>query len=151
MDNLELKNWLSLTFPFTKVEDGIDFVSLSIEKEKLFSLMTELKNNETSQFDYLFCETAIDRNSHLEMVYHLTSTRFRHQLMVKTLIEDRNKPLIDSVLPLWKSAELFECEIFDLFGIHFNGHSCRRLFLTDDWIGFPLRKDYNDEVNVVKL
>jgi len=59
---------------------------------------------------------------------------------------------IDSVISLWKAAELYECEIYDLFGIRFKGHpTLRRIFLGDDWTGFPLRKDYKDEVNVVKL
>jgi NADH:ubiquinone oxidoreductase subunit C len=67
-------------------------------------------------------------------------------------LEDRNNPEIDSVVSLWKAAELYECEIYDLFGIRFSGHpTLRRIFLGDDWQGYPLRKDYKDEVNVVKI
>jgi NADH:ubiquinone oxidoreductase subunit C len=61
-------------------------------------------------------------------------------------------PEIPSVYGLWQSAELFENEIFDLFGIRFQNHpNLRRIFLGDEWKGFPLRKDYQDNVNVVPL
>ena len=67
-------------------------------------------------------------------------------------IEDRQNPKIDSMYSLYKTADFHEREIFDLFGIKFNNHpDLRRIFLDDDWEGFPLRKDYVDEVNIVEL
>ena len=151
MNNETLKEWLIKQFPHSQVGETNDFVCITVSKEDLFQTMNELKNNASTSFDSLFCETAVDKNDAFELIYHLTSTKYRHNLEIKTIVADRINPEVPSVFPLWKSAELFECEIFDLFGIHFTGHNCRRLFLSDDWIGFPLRKDYNDEVNVVKL
>lgn len=151
MTKEELKSWLELTFPENKVEDAIDFPVLIVPKENLLSIFTQLVNTEQSKFNYLFCETAVDKQTHFEVIYHLTSTQYRHNMVVKVIIDDRENPEVQSVLSLFKSAELAECEIFDLFGIRFTNHSCRRLFLSDDWIGYPLRKDYKDDINVVTL
>jgi NADH:ubiquinone oxidoreductase subunit C len=86
------------------------------------------------------------------MIYNLTSTVFRHSLVIKVIIENRENAEIESVVSLWQAAELYECEIFDLFGIRFRNHpTLRRIFLGDDWKGFPLRKDYKDDVNVLTL
>ena len=110
-----------------------------------------LKENEETRFDYLFNETAVDFNDHFMMYYHLDSTEFRHQLVVKTKIEDREKPEIESVCPVWIGAEYHEREMYDLFGIHFNNHpDLRKIFLDNDWVGFPMRKDYTDPVNIVE-
>jgi NADH:ubiquinone oxidoreductase subunit C len=72
--------------------------------------------------------------------------------VLKVILTDRENPEIDSVLDLWKAAELFECEIYDLFGIRFRNHpTLRRIFLSEEWKGYPLRKDYIDENNMVLL
>ena len=69
-------------------------------------------------------------------------------LKVKTA--DRENPTLDTVCDIWKTAEFHEREVFDFFGIKFNNHpNLKRLFLTEDWDGFPLRKDYVDEINMV--
>jgi NADH:ubiquinone oxidoreductase subunit C len=71
--------------------------------------------------------------------------------VVKAKIEDRNQPIIETVYSFWKSAEYHEREIFDLMGITFTNHpDLRKIFLDADWVGFPLRKDYIDEVNIVE-
>jgi NADH:ubiquinone oxidoreductase subunit C len=68
---------------------------------------------------------------------------------LKTRISDREKPQIDSVVDLWKTADLNEREVYDLLGIKFTNHpDLRRLFLDATW-GFPLRKDYVDDINIV--
>ncbi len=85
------------------------------------------------------------------MVMHLTSTTQRHSVVVKTKLE-RDNPLIDTVSNIWKTAEFHEREVYDLFGVQFQGHpDMRRLFMTDDWKGWPLRKDYEDAVNMIRL
>ena len=85
------------------------------------------------------------------MVYHLTSTIHRHQLVIKSKL-DRNNPEIETICDIWRTAELLEREVFDLFGVKFINHpDLRRLLLTDDWVGYPLRKDYDDPVNMIKL
>ncbi len=85
------------------------------------------------------------------MVYHLTSTIHRHMLVVKSKL-DRINPEIETVSDIWRTAEFHEREVYDLFGVKFLHHpDLRRLFMTDEWNGWPLRKDYEDPVNMIKL
>lgn len=82
----------------------------------------------------------------LGVVYHLESTVTGKRMCVKTSTLDREHPHLPSVCDLWKGAELPEREVYDFFGIIFTGHpDMRRLFLREDWVGFPLRKDNNPE------
>jgi NADH-quinone oxidoreductase subunit C len=88
----------------------------------------------------------------MSMVYHLRSTKLEHCIVIKAKIADRGNPQIETVSQIWRTAELNEREAYDLFGIKFLNHpDLRRLLLTDDWEGWPLRKDYVDEVNIIKL
>lgn len=115
------------------------------------TLAGQLRYDETLYFDYLFCLTCIDYKTHLTMVYHLTSTRFRHVLVVKSKLE-RSNPEIDTVSDIWRTAEYHEREVFDLFGVRFLNHpNLKRLLLEDSFIGFPLRKDFEDPINMIKL
>lgn len=137
--------------PAAEFREGTQFPEVTITKDKIVNLARFLKDNEETRFDYLFCETAVDGNDHFMICYHLDSTKFRHQLVVKTKVEDRDNPEIDSVCEVWTGAEYHERELFDLFGIRFNDHpDLRKIFLVNDWVGFPLRKDYTDPVNIVE-
>jgi NADH-quinone oxidoreductase subunit C len=145
----ELKAYLELTFPTCKFEDTVNFPVVVVEKDMLFALLLQLKEDPKTYFDFLFCQTAVDHTTRFEVIYHLTSTTFRHDLVVKVKLEDRENPELESVYPLWKAAELYENEIFDLFGIRFLNHpNLRRIMLGDEWPGYPLRKDYTD-VNIL--
>jgi NADH:ubiquinone oxidoreductase subunit C len=85
------------------------------------------------------------------MVYHLSSTEHRHTIVVKAKL-NREDPHIETVSDIWRTAEFHEREVYDLFGIKFTGHpDLRRLIMPDDWKGWPLRKDYDDPINMVKL
>ena len=131
--------------------DNKQFTEIVVPKEKLHEIAEALKSSSETQFDYLFCETGIDADEKLGVVYHLQSTTLRHIVVLKTFAEGREAPEIDTVSDIWRSAEYFEREIFDLLGIQFNNHpDMRRLFLEDDFIGFPLRKDFSDEVNIIQ-
>ena len=100
-------------------------------------------------FDFLFCLTGVDYGQDLGVIYHLRSTKYGHTIVLKTRISDREHPQIDSVADLWSTADLNEREVFDLLGIRFTNHpDLRRLFLDSSW-GFPLRKDYVDDINIV--
>ena len=91
-----------------------------------------------------------DWDPELDVVYHLESTTLRHIIVVKVKTSDRENPTLDSVCDIWRTAEFHEREVFDFFGIKFTNHpNLKRLFLTDEWVGFPLRKDYVDEINMV--
>ena len=131
-------------------EEESQFLNIMVQPEKLRLLMEELKNNSETKFDYLFCLSGVDWEPELGVVYHLESTTHRHIVVVKVKTEDRENPTIDTVCDIWRTAEFHEREVFDFFGIKFNNHpNLKRLFLTDDWVGFPLRKDYVDEINMV--
>ena len=124
---------------------------VSIDSEKWLPLAKKLRE-EDFQFDYLFCVTCVDWKTHLTMVYHLESKQNKNILVVKAKIEDRNDPKIESVSSIWRTAEFHEREAYDLFGVKFLHHpDLRRLFLTDEWVGWPLRKDYEDPINMIKL
>jgi len=131
-------------------EEGSQFLNITVQPEQFYALMTQLKNNTETHFDYLFCLSGIDWGEALGVVYHLESTTHRHIVVVKVKTEDRENPTLDSVCDIWKTAEFHEREVYDFFGIKFNNHpDLRRLFLTDEWEGFPLRKDYVDDINMV--
>jgi len=156
MTNEALQNLISTWVPdpvtskleFTEEES--QFLNISVQPADLHQLMVQLKNNSETNFDYLFCLSGVDWGKELGVVYHLESTTHRHMIVVKVKTEDRDTPVFDSVYELWKTAEFHECEVFDFFGIQFNNHpNLRRLFLTEDWDGFPLRKDYVDDINMI--
>ncbi|WP_228850297.1 NADH-quinone oxidoreductase subunit C [Aegicerativicinus sediminis] len=151
MTNEALQNLISawnLDLGFS--EEGSQFLNVSVKPERLHFLMEQLKINQETKFDYLFCLTGVDWGQNLGVVYHLESTIFRHQLVVKVETDDRDNPIIDSVSDLWSTAGFHEREVYDFFGIKFNNHpNLKRLFLTEEWDGFPLRKDYEDDINMV--
>jgi NADH:ubiquinone oxidoreductase subunit C len=85
------------------------------------------------------------------MVYHLRSTTTLDNIVVKVKL-DKTNPEIMTVSDIWRTAEMLEREVYDLFGVQFLEHpDLRRLLLTDDWVGYPLRKDYEDPINMIKL
>lgn len=131
--------------------EGSQFLNVIVPAESLHDVMLRLRNDKETHFDYLFCESGVDWEKTLSVVYHLESTSFRHQLVVKVHTEDREHPNFDTVADIWATAEFHEREIFDLFGIKFNNHpNLKHLILSEDgWDGHPLRKDYIDELNMV--
>ncbi len=131
-------------------EEGSQFLNIFVQPEQLHALMAQLKSNEQTHFDYLFCLSGVDWGTELGVVYHLESTIHRHSIVVKVKTPDRENPTLDSVYDIWMTAEFHEREVYDFFGIKFNNHpNLKRLFLTDEWEGWPLRKDYVDEINMV--
>ncbi|MBK7429542.1 MAG: NADH-quinone oxidoreductase subunit C [Bacteroidetes bacterium] len=138
--------------PAAVFEENTQWPTMNIDSAEWRKLAEALKNENDLAFDYLFCVTCVDWKMHLTMVYHLSSTLHRHTIVVKAKIADRNNAIIDSVYNIWATAELNEREAYDLFGVHFTNHpDLRRLFLSEDWVGFPLRKDYEDPINMIKL
>ncbi|AUP79934.1 NADH-quinone oxidoreductase subunit C [Flavivirga eckloniae] len=151
MTNEALQNLITNWMPDLEfTEEASQFLNVTVSPENLHQLMTELKNNNETKFDYLFCLSGVDWNPELGVVYHLESTIHRHTIVVKVKIADRENPTLDTVCDIWRTAEFHEREVFDFFGIKFNNHpNLKRLFLTDEWEGFPLRKDYEDAINMV--
>ena len=118
-------------------------LTLEIVPAKIVSVCGFLKYDQ--QFIRLSSVTAVDRfpaEPRFEVVYHLHSVQHKQRLRVKCRIPGPN-PEIDSVTSVWRSANWYEREVWDLFGIRFNGHpDLKRIMMPDDWEGHPLRKDY---------
>jgi NADH-quinone oxidoreductase subunit C len=152
MTKEELKSYLNQKFEGCKVEETFDFPLIFVDKKDLIAVAQQLKESDETRFDYLFCETAIDRKTNFEVVYHLSSTTYRHDMVLKVILEDRENPELPSVYPFWMAADLYENEIYDMFGIRFTGHPhLRRIMLGEEWNGFPLRKDYVDTNNIIPI
>jgi len=150
MTNEELQACLTGEFPKAEITLGKQYVEMVVQAEDLHETSVKLKALPVLSFDYLFCLTGVDYPEKMQIVYHLESVNHRHTLVLKTNIADRVDPKVDTVSDVWQTAKYHEREVYDLLGVKFNNHTdLRRLFLDDTW-GFPLRKDYKDEVRIVE-
>jgi NADH-quinone oxidoreductase subunit C len=149
MDKLQLTEFIKSIDADLEVKDGKQFAEVTVPDTKLHSFARTLRDKEETSFDFLYCMTGVDYGKDLGLIYHLRSTRHGHAIVLKTITSDRENPQIDSVSDLWGTADFNEREVFDLLGIRFRNHpDMRRLFLDSSW-GFPLRKDFVDDVNIV--
>lgn len=152
MENEKLKEKIAKVVPEASFNEGLQFLEVTVPSEHLHKLAQQLKTDEETKFDYLINLTGVDWPENLSVVYHLTSTVHRHTIVLKTFTNGRENPAVDTVCDIWRTAEWHEREAFDLLGIRFNNHpDMRRLFLDDDWEGYPLRKDYEDNINMISL
>lgn len=150
MTNEQLIEKLTTAYPDAVIKQGMQYPEITVGFDKLHSFMQNIKLDSQLAFDYLVCQSGVDYPAFIQVVYHLESTSHKHFLVVKANTENRETPAMDSVSDIWPTAEFHEDEIFDLLGISFNNHPhLRRLFLDDTW-GFPLRKDYKDDIHVVE-
>lgn len=151
MSKEELKSKLDEIVISPEYEEGSEWTTVAFESRYWNSIALQLRHTEGLDLNYLFCLTCVDWKTHLTMVYHLTSTIHRHTVVLKSKL-DRINPEIESVSGIWRTAEFHEREVYDLFGVKFLHHpDLRRLFMTEEWKGWPLRKDYEDPVNMIKL
>ena len=149
MDNTLLKSRLEELLADAGFPINPQYLEVVVPHEKYHDFCILLKTSHDLLFDYLISLTAVDWNDHFMIVCHITSTRYRHTLIVKTRLDDRAEPLVETVSDIWKTAEYHEREVFDLFGIRFRHHpDLRRLFLEDEY-GYPLRKDFADESRMI--
>jgi len=122
-----------------------DELTLWIDPVHLIGALTLLRAASTTRFNVLADLTAVDwfpSEPRFEVVYSLLSYERRERIRVKVKISGAD-PTVESVTGLWLGASPFEREVFDLFGIRFQGHpDLRRIMLPDEWEGHPLRKDY---------
>lgn len=101
-----------------------------------------LFNHPELKLDFLRNLSGVDCETHMEVVYHFISIHSKHEYVIKVKT-DREEPSVPSVTPLWATANWNEREVYDLLGIDFPGHpDLRRIMMSDDWVGHPLRKDY---------
>ena len=152
MTKEELKMKIAELFPSAVLDESSEWITINIAPIDLLAAAEIFRNKVELSFDYLFCQTCVDWKTHLTMVYHLESTTYRHQLVVKAQL-DRNKPEIETVSHIWRTAEFNEREAYELLGVHFLNHpDLRLLILPDGWEGRnPMRKDFEDPVNMIKL
>lgn len=152
MTKEELKIKLTELFPAAGFDETGEWLTINITAADFITAMDILRSKVELSFDYMFCLTCVDWKTHLTMVYHLESTQYRHQVVVKVQL-DRNKPEIETVSNIWRTAEFHEREVYEMFGVNFLNHrDLRLLILPDGWEGRnPLRKDFEDPVNMIKL
>jgi NADH-quinone oxidoreductase subunit C len=135
---------------------------IAVEPADLIEICHFLRDDSRLKFEILSCISGIDYleldpkkvakagfEPHVEVVYHLQSFTHRHRFTVKVILprwkndKPGDIPEVPSVTSIWPAADWHEREVYDLSGIRFNGHpDLRRILLSEDWIGHPLRKDY---------
>ena len=151
MANIQEK--IAKLFPEATFEDG-EILLVNIPDAKWHELAKCLKEDADLHFDHLVTIVGMDWTDKLGCVYYLNSTKHNTSISVKVTTDNRENPMIHSVHDVWAIATTFEREVYDFFGIIFiNNPDMRRLFLSIDWKGYPLRKDYdmNPDVNPVSL
>lgn len=150
MTNEQLIAYLSAAYPSAEIKQGIQYPEITIDFASYHALAIELKSNSLLAFDYLICQSGVDYPNYIQIVNHLESTTHKHVIVLKTNTKNRDNAIIDTVCDIWPTAEFHEREIFDLLGVSFANHpDLRRLFLDENW-GFPLRKDYQDDIHIVE-
>ncbi|MHB8840717.1 MAG: NADH-quinone oxidoreductase subunit C [Candidatus Aquicultor sp.] len=124
-------------------EKGIGY-TLTVERENLLKAASALKE---AGFDLFLFVGGIDYPESIKLTYRVYSSKRQNKLavMIKTEVP-KSDPTVDSLVPLWSAANWHERETFDLYGVIFKGHpDLRRIFMPQDWVGYPLRKDYSDD------
>lgn len=150
MSNEELINTLTTKFPSAEVKQGMQYPEITVPLAELHTIAAVLKTATELAFDYMVCLSGVDYPEHIAVVYHLESTVHGHFIVMKVKTADRVQPEVETLSDLWPTAEFHEREVFDLLGVKFSKHpDLRRLFLDDSW-GFPLRKDFTDDIHVVE-
>lgn len=145
------KTEITSRFPSVTFEENTESPVMLVAAADFRNLMQTLHDDDRFAFGYLFCVTCVDWKDHFQMVYHLRCPASFFECVVKVKLTDTDNPILPTVSDIWKGAALQECEAYDFFGVHFSGHpNLRRIFLTPDWKGFPMRKNYED-VNMIRL
>lgn len=148
-----MKDKILQIVPEAVIEDKTP-LTVTVPITAFHELAYRLRTDDDLLFDYLVCMTGMDWGETLGVVYHLSSTRYGYQIVLKIETSDRENPELPSVSDIWATANLNEREVLDFYGIHFINHpDMRHLFLRNDWVGYPFRKDYNEdpEINPVRL
>ena len=137
------------------VFDDKEKLTITVEPNNLHPLLKTLHDNKELPFDYLVYLIGMDWGEKLGVIYLLSSSKDpSKELIVKTGTSDRENPLLYSITDLYETAHFNEREVFAMYGIRFiNNPDMRRFLLNDDWVGFPMRKDYdvNPELNPVSI
>ena len=152
MINEEIKIKITGLLPAATFDETGEWLNITIPSVDWPAFARQLYFDEALHFDFLFCLTCIDWKTNFTMVYHLTSTSHRHNIVVRSIL-DYNTPSIETVSDIWQTANFHEREVYEMFGINFINHpDLRLLILPDGWEGKnPLRKDFEDLINMIRL
>ena len=143
--NQKVSDILEVKFPGSVIppeEPHNDFIQIQPEQWK--DIAQFIKTDSELKFDSCQCITGVDLGLEegLEVRYNFHSMKLKHKIEIRISIA-RKKPNIPSVEQVWRIADWFEREVYDMYGIRFKGHrDLRRMLLPEDWKGWPLRKDY---------
>ncbi len=114
-----------------------------VDPDSTLEVSRFLRDDPELDFAFLTAISAVDYVEYFELVYHLLSLRRNHSVVVKSRVFGRDEPSVPSVVDVWQGADLQEREVWDLMGIHFEGHpNMKRILLWEGFPGHPLRKDY---------
>lgn len=152
MTKEELKIKISELLPSATFDESSEWLIMNITASEWLNAAQLLRHNPELSFDYLFCVTCVDFKTHLSMVYHFTSTKHRQPIVVKIQL-NRDQPELETVSHIWRTADFNEREAYEMFGVNFLNHpDLRLLILPEGWEGrAPMRKDFEDPVNMIKL
>ncbi len=141
MANIQEK--ITAFLPEVVFEEG-QYPTFTVPTGKMPALARYLHDDEELQFDNLAALVGMDWGETLGVVYYLNSVKYNHWVILKAVAADRKDPLLYTVSDVWANANFEEREVYDFYGIRFIGHpDMRRIFLREDWNGFPMRKDYD--------
>jgi len=146
MEKKKILEDLREKFPEKIKEISVEFGDeiIIIDKDSLLDIVKFLKNAPYT-FTMLLDLTCVDykgQKERFQMIYHFFSLSSNERLRINISLPEKD-PSIDSLTPFWKNANWLEREVYDMFGILFNGHpDLRRIFMYDGFEGYPLRKDY---------
>lgn len=125
-----------------EVEESLGVLELTVNYRDVIKALTGARNLADVPCDFLHDLAGMDWEDHFEVVYQLSSLRGPQRLRIIARVE-RDNPVIDSATRIWRGADFLEREAFDMFGIQFSGHpNLKRIYLWDDFEGYPMRKDY---------
>lgn len=127
------------------VEESLGVIILKVQSPYISEVLSGAKSFPDVPCDFLHDLCGLDCGDHFEVVYQLSSLHGPQRLRVKAIV-DRDNPVIESVTRIWEGANFLEREAYDMFGIKFKGHpNLKRIYMWEEFEGYPLRKDYVTE------
>lgn len=151
----DIREVISAVCPDAVFAEGTECLEVQVPEKVWHDFALKLKNDKSLDFDVLTAVVGMDWKDSLGVMYYLTSTsRGWDMLAVKVVCDNMKDPMIHTVSDIWKVANFQEREVYDFFGIKFINHpDMRRMFLRNDWVGHPLRKDYDADpkLNPIRL
>lgn len=146
-----VKERLAALLPDAPVGAGTD-APVSVPADRLPEVAQALRTDAAEPMDYLRDIVGMDWGTEMGALYYLECTRTGSRVTLRVAVPRQEVPVLPSVYSIWRTAELKEREVMDFFGIRFTGHpDMRRLFLREDWVGYPLRKDYDMDSNPLRM